>query len=59
MGGGDLFERVVANTIDEEEARRITRMVLQAVEYLHNNDIAHRDLKVLEIATFLTFSLKI
>lgn len=47
MEGGDLFSRVVGGeNMDEEEARRVTRMILLAVEYLHNNNIAHRDLKV-------------
>lgn len=49
MEGGDLFSRVVEggqDDVDEGEARRITWMILQAVEYLHNNNIAHRDLKV-------------
>eukprot|EP01127_Copromyxa_protea_P019504 TRINITY_DN6352_c0_g1_i1.p1 TRINITY_DN6352_c0_g1~~TRINITY_DN6352_c0_g1_i1.p1 ORF type:complete len:245 (-),score=57.71 TRINITY_DN6352_c0_g1_i1:3-737(-) len=47
MEGGDLFSRVVgpSDDVDEEEARRVTKMILEAVEYLHNHNIAHRDLK--------------
>lgn len=30
----------------EEEAKEIVYQILNAVEYLHENQIAHRDLKV-------------
>ena len=37
---------VVANKkISEEEARRIFRQILSAVNYCHKNNIVHRDLK--------------
>lgn len=44
--GGDLFERIqVSGHIKETESIRITKMLLQAVSYLHRHGITHRDLK--------------
>jgi calcium-dependent protein kinase len=49
--GGDLYDRVVGKAqgnkrmqYDESEAATIVRKVVDAVAYLHANDIAHRDL---------------
>ena len=33
-------------TIEEEEAKRIMRQVLQCLEYLHGAGITHRDIKL-------------
>lgn len=40
--GGDLYTR---DPYTEEEAARITRMVLSAVSYMHERNVVHRDLK--------------
>lgn len=47
--GGELFEYIVdRGRIEPFEARRIFRQLIDGVEYLHNNSICHRDLKVKE-----------
>jgi serine/threonine protein kinase len=48
--GGDLFDEIVNNTtdygcLDEDQAVKIIRALLEAVQYLHANDIVHRDIK--------------
>jgi len=44
--GGELFDKIVEKgQYTEKEASIIVKKLLQAVEYLHNNNIAHRDLK--------------
>lgn len=46
MSGGELFDRIVAKAYyNEKEARDVCKIVLEAVGYLHNNNVAHRDLK--------------
>jgi len=49
MAGGDLFSKIIrANRsypMGEDEAKRVTLMILSAVEYLHHLQIAHRYLK--------------
>lgn len=51
--GGELFERVVNNIIDPEQCGHLSeqdtletvKTLLSAVEYLHANNVVHRDLK--------------
>jgi serine/threonine protein kinase len=48
--GGELFDRIVERTtstgcLDEFEAARIIKSVLEAVLYLHKNGCVHRDIK--------------
>lgn len=46
MRGGELFDRIVAKAYyNEKEARDTCKIVLEAVQYCHENHVAHRDLK--------------
>jgi calcium/calmodulin-dependent protein kinase I len=45
--GKELFDKIVERgQYSEKDAAHIVRQILSAVQYLHANDIAHRDLKV-------------
>ena len=63
MEGGELFERIVKKTFyNEKEARDLTRILLDALAYLHHKGIAHRDLKpenLLLKSNFNDFDIKI
>lgn len=46
LEGGELFEVITSNgSFHESDAARIMRQILDAVNYLHNQNIMHRDLK--------------
>ena len=46
MTGGELFDRIVAKAYyNEKEARDTCKILLEAVGYMHKNNVAHRDLK--------------
>mmetsp|Transcript_16757 Transcript_16757/g.25642 ORF Transcript_16757/g.25642 Transcript_16757/m.25642 type:complete len:319 (-) Transcript_16757:126-1082(-) len=46
MWGGELFDRIVSKAYyNEKEARDVCKILLQAVGYCHDNNVAHRDLK--------------
>lgn len=45
--GGEVYSKVNAcGAMKEREARRIIKMVLEGVQYLHSSGITHRDLKL-------------
>jgi serine/threonine-protein kinase Chk2 len=47
MEGGELFDRIQHfQQLKESEAKLIFYQIVQAVKYLHDNKITHRDLKV-------------
>lgn len=48
--GGELFDKIVGHTssrgcMNERKAAAIIKSLLEAVAYLHDNDVAHRDIK--------------
>ena len=46
MAGGDVFDRIIENNqYTEKDARDLCKILLEAVEYMHENGVAHRDLK--------------
>jgi len=46
MAGGDVFDRIIdMNNYTEKDARDLAKILLEAVDYMHQNGIAHRDIK--------------
>jgi len=43
--GGELFDRVKNGSFSEKVAARLTKEMLQALEYCHAHNVVHRDLK--------------
>lgn len=47
MEGGELFDRIrCSKQLKEREAKLIFYQIVQAVKYLHDKQVTHRDLKV-------------
>lgn len=45
--GGELFDRIVEKgSYTERDASHLIKQVLEAVDYMHEKGIVHRDLKV-------------
>lgn len=45
--GGELFDRIVEKgSYTEKDASDLIRQVLEAVGYMHDQGVVHRDLKV-------------
>ena len=46
MAGGDVFDRIIdLQSYTEKDARDLAKALLQAVEYMHQNGVVHRDIK--------------
>ena len=47
LEGGELFDRIVEKSVyTEEEARDLSKTLIETMEYCHLRQVAHRDLKV-------------
>lgn len=47
VSGGELFDRILDRGVySEKDASKVIQQVLQAVSFLHQNGVVHRDLKV-------------
>ena len=44
--GGTLFDKLRTDTIPKDDIKRYFRDVCEAIAYLHQNQIMHRDIKV-------------
>jgi calcium-dependent protein kinase len=56
--GGDLFDKIIKDgiTFSEKMVSQIIRNILDAVDYLHERNICHRDLKVSALNVGWVFS---
>jgi len=46
MEGGELFDRIVEKEYyNEREARDLVQLLIEAMAYIHDNNVVHRDLK--------------
>lgn len=46
MEGGDVFDRILSlNNYNENDARELAKVLLLAVDEMHKNGVAHRDIK--------------
>lgn len=51
--GGELFDRIVEKgSYTEKDASGLIRQVLEAVDYMHEQGVVHRDLKVRGLLLF-------
>lgn len=47
VSGGELFDRILDRGVySEKDASCVIQQILEAVSYLHQSGIVHRDLKV-------------
>lgn len=55
--GGELFDRIVEKgSYTEKDAADLIRQVLEAVDYMHEQGVVHRDLKVSHLCVFFNLS---
>lgn len=55
MTGGELFDRIVEKgSYTEKDASGLIRQVLEAVDYMHEQGVVHRDLKVRLLSIYIS-----
>jgi len=59
LEGGTLTDACTRHTFEEREIAYIAREVLNALSYLHSNDLIHRDLKSLNIMMTINGGIKL
>jgi serine/threonine protein kinase len=57
--GGEVFDFMARERFSEELARFYFREILNGLSYLHQNGVAHRDLKLENLLFSKDFTLKI
>ena len=60
VSGGELFDRIVEKGFyTERDASQLIHQILDAVKYLHDMGIVHRDLKVEQVIIALSLLLSL
>jgi len=55
--GGELFDRIVEKgSYTEKDASHLIRQILEAVDYMHEQGVVHRDLKVRQFYLIYIFN---
>lgn len=59
MDGGDLFDKIMSNTVTEKLAYDYLKQISLAVRFIHNHQIMHRDIKPENILLTKTGKIKL